>query len=99
MGPVKKEIYLKNYFQNVCCHLERIASINAVTTVLIKHVTDSTGVVSMIVKKGQNVTQVRTFCNADRQRTILFITITAFYHYIQFQINFMKNMFYPLFSR
>lgn len=64
MGQVKKEIYLKNYFQNVCCHLERIASINAVTTVLIRHVTDSTGVVCMIVKKGQNVTQVRTFCNA-----------------------------------
>lgn len=98
MGAVKKEIYLKNYFQNVCCHLERIASINAMKTVSIRHVTESTGVVCMVVKKGGNVTQVHTFCYADRQRTIIFITITAFQHYtIHSASNKSSKIFFTLY--
>lgn len=59
--------------------MEIIASICAMFTVSTRHVTESTGVVCMAVKRRQNVAQVRNYCYADRQRTIICFTITAFY--------------------
>lgn len=44
--------------QSVCCPMEKTASIDAVLTVSIRHVTKSTAVVCMVVKRGNNVKQV-----------------------------------------
>lgn len=71
----------KIYIQNACCPMELIASICAMFTVSTRHVTESTVVVCLIVKKRQNVVQVRKYCYADRQRTIICFTITAFYKF------------------
>lgn len=67
------------YIQNACCPMEIIASIGAMFTVSTRHVTESTGVVCLVVKKRRNVAQVRKYCYADRQRKIICFTITAFY--------------------
>lgn len=44
--------------QSVCCPMEKTASIDAVLTVSIRHVTKSAAVVCMVVKSGNNVKQV-----------------------------------------
>lgn len=44
--------------QSVCCPMEKNASIHAVLTVSTKHVTKSTAVVCMVVKKCNDVMKV-----------------------------------------
>lgn len=71
--------------QSVCCPMEKTASIDAVLIVSIRHVTKSTAVVCMVVKRGNNVKQVYLtgfdmfskyihFCNKEQQ----FIKYTVF---------------------
>lgn len=51
-------MHLEDFYQNVCCPTEKIASLHAVLSVLTRPVTELTAVVCMAVKKETNVTKV-----------------------------------------
>lgn len=62
--------------------MERTVSIHAMNSVLTRRVTDSTGVVCIVVEK-INVIQVHTLiqCYVSWQHTKILIMIAAFYHF------------------
>lgn len=67
-----KYMYVSKIIQNVFCPMERIASINAMYTVSMRRVTESTAVVFMAVNMGSNVMKVKIFDFAMLSKRVLY---------------------------
>lgn len=64
--------YVLKIIQNVFCPMERIASINAMYTVSMRRVTESTAVVFMAVNMGSNVMKVKILDFALLSKRVLY---------------------------